>query len=92
MKMRKANKRTRGRIMINTVVLEAERVKNGSYEPQDGSILEEEAHADYAILWWQGEKCIFYSDCEPRKAILIILFIRVVDKLILSLSRIEITC
>ena len=28
--------------MINTVVLEAERVKNGSYEPQDGSMLEEE--------------------------------------------------
>ena len=59
--------------MINTVVLEAERVKNGSYEPQD--MLEEEVHADYAVLCWQGEKCIFYSGCESRKAILITLYI-----------------
>lgn len=36
--------------MIITVVLEAERVKNGSYEPQDGSMLEEEVRADYAVL------------------------------------------
>ena len=63
--------------MINTVVLEAERVKNGSFEPQDGSMLEEEVHA---VLWWQGENCIIYSGCESRKAILIILFSRVVDK------------
>lgn len=78
--------------MINSVVLEAERVKNGSSEPQDGSMLEEEVHAGYAVLWWQGENCIIYSGCESRKAILIILFSRVVDKLSLSLSRNEITC
>lgn len=78
--------------MINTVVLEAERVKNGSSEPQDGSMLEEEVHAGYAVLWWQGENCIIYSGCESRKAILIILFSRVVDKLSLSLSRNEIIC
>ena len=36
--------------MINSVVLEAERVKNGSSEPQDGSMLEEEVHAGYAVL------------------------------------------
>lgn len=73
--------------MINTVVLEVERVKKGSYEPQDGSMLEEEVHAGYAVD--NGENCIIYSGCESRKAILLILSNRVVDKLSLSLSQNE---
>ena len=58
--------------MINTVILDVDKVKMDHVSPKIGQCLR-----------W---KSIFYSGCESRKAILIILFNRVVDKLRSSLS------